>query len=88
LRIEPKLFCESIRYLDFNLHGFTVSGHFVAQELRVLTIFDVLIFTLFEADFPFRFPRAVGENGKRNWEPDRRGRVVGQFTENRGIKVG
>ena len=37
-------------------------------SLRVLTIFEGLVFTLFEADFPFRFPHAVGENGKRKWE--------------------
>jgi hypothetical protein len=54
----------------------------------VLTISDGLIFKLFEVRFPFRFPHAVGENGKRNWELDRQGRVVGQFAENRGIKVG
>jgi hypothetical protein len=36
--------------------------------LRVLTIFDGLIFTLFEVRVPFRFLHAVGENGKRNWE--------------------
>jgi hypothetical protein len=35
--------------------------------LRVLTIFDGLIFALFEADFPFRFPCAVRESGKRKW---------------------
>jgi hypothetical protein len=44
--------------------------------LRVLTIFDVLIFTLFEVWFPFRFPHAVGENGKRNWEVGCRDCVV------------
>jgi hypothetical protein len=36
-------------------------------ELRALTIFEGLIFTLFEVHFPFRFPRAVGESGNRNW---------------------
>jgi hypothetical protein len=36
--------------------------------LRVLTIFEALVFRLFEADFPFRFPHAVRENGKRKWE--------------------
>jgi hypothetical protein len=45
--------------------------------MRVLTIFDGLIFMQFEVHFPFRFPRAVGENGKRNWELDGRQRVVG-----------
>jgi hypothetical protein len=39
-------------------------------ELRVLMIFDGVIFTLFEVQFPFRFPHAVGESGKRNWERD------------------
>ena len=34
----------------------------------MLTIFDGLMFTLFEADFPFRLPHAVGESGKRKWE--------------------
>jgi hypothetical protein len=38
------------------------------MSMRVLTIFDVLISKLFEVRFPFRFPRAVGESGKRNWE--------------------
>ena len=38
--------------------------------LRVFTIFDALIFTLFEFQFPFQFPRAVGEDGKRIWEVD------------------
>jgi hypothetical protein len=47
-----------------------------AAPLRVLTIFDVLIFTLFEVWFPFRFPHAVGENGKRNWEVGCRDCVV------------
>ncbi len=32
----------------------------------------MLVFTLFEAEFPFRFPRAVGENRKRKWELDGR----------------
>jgi hypothetical protein len=38
--------------------------------VRVLTLFEVLFVTLFEADFPFRFPRAVVESGKRKWERD------------------
>ena len=56
--------------------------------LRVLTIFDGLIFTLFEVRFPFRFPRAVGENGKRNWELDSRGGVLGQSADNREVRFG
>jgi hypothetical protein len=43
--------------------------------LRALTIFEVLVFTLFEAEFPFRFPRAVGENGKRKWELEGAGAI-------------
>jgi hypothetical protein len=35
------------------------------SSLRVLAIFEGLLSTLFEVQFPFRFPRAVGENGKR-----------------------
>jgi len=54
----------------------------------VLTIFDGLIFTLFEVRFPFRFPRAVGENGKRNWELDSRGGVLGQSADNREVRFG
>jgi hypothetical protein len=50
-------------------------------------IFDGPIFTLFEAHFPFRFPHAVGENGKRNWERDSRSRVVGQSADDREIRV-
>jgi hypothetical protein len=38
------------------------------NHVRVLTIFEALVFRLFEADFPFRFPHAVRENGKRKWE--------------------
>jgi hypothetical protein len=56
--------------------------------LRVLTIFDGLIFTLFEVRFPFRFPRAVGENGKRNWELDSRGGVLGQSADSREVRFG
>jgi hypothetical protein len=37
--------------------------------LRVLTIFEALIFALFKVQFPFRFPHAVGVSGKRKWEP-------------------
>jgi hypothetical protein len=36
--------------------------------MRVLTIFEGLVFTLFEAHFPFRFPHGVREDGKRKWE--------------------
>jgi len=36
--------------------------------MRVLALFEVPVVTLFEAGFPFRFPRGVGENGKRKWE--------------------
>jgi len=56
--------------------------------LRGLTIFDVLISMLFEVRFPFRFPHAVGESGKRNWEVSWRGGVVEQFAESRGIRFG
>jgi hypothetical protein len=38
------------------------------SALRVLTIFEGLVFTLFEAHFPFRFPHGVREDGKRKWE--------------------
>ncbi len=31
--------------------------------MRVLTIFEVLVVAVFEADFPFRFPRAVVRAG-------------------------
>jgi hypothetical protein len=54
----------------------------------VLTIFEGLIFTLFEVQFPFRFPHAVGENGKRNWEPDGQRRVEGWATDHGEIRVG
>ena len=55
----------------------------------MLTIFDGLIFTLFEVHFPFHFPHAVvGENGKRNWEPDGRQQIVRSFADNRKIKGG
>jgi hypothetical protein len=40
------------------------------EALRVLTVFDGLFSTLFEVHFPFQFPHAVGESGKRNWELD------------------
>ncbi len=59
-----------------------------APVLRVPTLFEVLIFTLFEAEFPFRFPRAVGENGKRKWELSGRRRVVRRYADNLEIKVG
>ena len=55
--------------------------------MRALTIFDGLIFTLFEVQFPFRFPHAVGENGKRNSELDSRGGVAGRCADNRDIRV-
>ena len=54
----------------------------------MLTIFDGLIFTLFEVRFPFRFPRAVGENGKRNWELAGRIGVAGRCSEDREIRLG
>lgn len=60
----------------------------VTPALRGLTIFDVLISMLFEVRFPFRFPHAVGESGKRNWEVSWRGGVVEQFAESRGIRFG
>jgi hypothetical protein len=56
-------------------------------ELRVLTIFDGLIFTLFEVRFPFGFPHAVGEDGKRNWEADIRCRA-GRCVEHREVRAG
>jgi hypothetical protein len=56
------------------------------SKLRVLTIFEGLISKLFEADFPFRFPHAVGENGKRKWELDGRRRVVDRYADDRDIK--
>jgi hypothetical protein len=58
------------------------------RVLRVLTIFDGLIFALFEVRFPFRFPHAVRDNGKRNWELDSRIGVVGRRADDRGIKGG
>jgi hypothetical protein len=60
------------------------------QPLRVLSIFEVLVSTLFEVKFPFRFPHAVGESGKRKWEPSvrRQHRVEGCCAEHRKIKVG
>jgi hypothetical protein len=57
-------------------------------SLRGLTIFDGLIFTLFEVQFPFRFPHAVGEYGKRKWEPDVQCRVESWSADPREIKVG
>jgi hypothetical protein len=51
-------------------------------------IYDGSIFSRFEVRFPFRFPRAVGENGKRNWELDDRGAVVGRWTADREIRLG
>ncbi len=59
-----------------------------AWELRVLTIFEGLIVALFEVQFPFRFPHAVGENGKGKWEPDSQRRVEGRSADNIEIKVG
>jgi hypothetical protein len=57
--------------------------------LRVLTIFDGPIVTLFEGRFPFRFPPAVAENGKRDWElDDRWGSVAGRRTDDREIRRG
>jgi hypothetical protein len=54
--------------------------------MRVLTIFEGLVFTLFEAVFPFRFPRGVVENGKRKWELDGRRRGPGRYADGRQIK--
>ena len=51
--------------------------------LRVLAIFEGLIVTLFEVQFPFRFPHVVGERGKRNWELDGLGSVAGLCAEDR-----
>ncbi len=52
----------------------------------MLTIFGGLVFTLFDVEFPFRFPRAVGESGKRKWGTRRSGRVMSEDTSE--IKVG
>jgi hypothetical protein len=57
-------------------------------NLRVLTIFDGLIFTLFEVHYPFRFPHAVGESGKRKWELDRRRRVASRYADHYELKAG
>ena len=65
-----------------------MTGDTTAPRLRVLTIFDGLMFTLFEADFPFRFPHAVRESGKRKWELDGRGLVVVRYAEDLEIKGG
>ena len=55
------------------------------SSLRVLTVFDVSISTLFEVRFPFRFPHAVGESGKRDWEVGCRDDVVDWFAKTREI---
>jgi hypothetical protein len=54
----------------------------------VLTIFDGRIFTLFEVHFPFRFPHAVREDGKRKWELGGCRWVVWREAYDREIKVG
>ena len=57
--------------------------------LRVLTIFEVLVFELIEVRFLFRFPHAVGENG--NWNRKRNGIVgegYGWGADDRTIRVG
>jgi hypothetical protein len=61
-----------------------------AATLRVLSIFEVLLSTLFEVQFRFPFPHAVGEGGKRKWEPSvrRQRRVEGWCAEHRKIRVG
>jgi hypothetical protein len=60
-----------------------------SPTLRALTIFDGLISKLFEVRFPFRFPPAVAENGKLDWELDARwDAVVGRRTEDREIRLG
>ncbi len=51
--------------------------------MRVLTVFDGRISKLFEVHFPFRFPHAVGESGKRNWERDGGGSVSCRFADDR-----
>ena len=56
--------------------------------MRVLAIFDGLIFKLVEVRFPFRFPRAVGQRGKGKWELDGRRQVVSRRTDDRDIKGG
>jgi hypothetical protein len=56
--------------------------------LRALTIFDGRFSTLCEVQFPFRFPHAVGESGKRKWEPDVQSGVEAWFADHRKIKVG
>lgn len=40
----------------------------VRPSLRVLTLSEVRSVAVFEADFPFRFPHGVREDGKRKWE--------------------
>jgi len=39
--------------------------------VRVLALFEVPFVTIFEADFPFRFPHTVVKSGKRKRERDR-----------------
>jgi CRISPR/Cas system-associated protein endoribonuclease Cas2 len=48
-----------------------------ARVMRVLALFEVPFVTLFEADFPFRFRRAVVGSGKRKWERDGRQILTG-----------
>jgi hypothetical protein len=57
------------------------------RTLRALTIFDGAIFTVFEVRFPFQFPHAVGESGKRNWEPGDRRRGVGRSPADEEIRT-
>ncbi len=59
-----------------------------SSPLRGLTIFDVLISTLFEVWFPFRFPHTVGESGKRNGEVSFRRGVVDRFAGAPRIRFG
>ena len=40
----------------------------VEPTMRVLTLFEVLSVTLFEADFPLPLPTHCRESGKRKWE--------------------
>jgi hypothetical protein len=70
------------------LMGFKQGIRCASTELRVLTIIDGLIVTLFEVRFPFRFPSAVGENGKGNGELAGRMGAVCRYTDEREVRLG
>jgi hypothetical protein len=48
------------------------------QKLRVLTISDGLIFALFDVEFPFRFPHAVGREREAQVGTDRAATAYGR----------